>query len=190
MGGKHERARVATLPHVRTHAPNERLGQQRSTRASRDAVQRQRQGVQRLAHGPYARGAKVPQALTVQSVARHRMEMQYLRAHVVEHAQMNLTEHLLTIAGEECAEIAQRTAKALRFGLNQTQMDADDRPEENPERLDNRERIRREYLHLIAVMDMLGIYVNGDDVHAHIVAKKERVRKYLERSRRDGTLTE
>lgn len=34
---------------------------------------------------------------------------------------MTRTEHLLTILAEECAEVAQRVSKALRFGLAETQ---------------------------------------------------------------------
>lgn len=34
---------------------------------------------------------------------------------------MTRTEHLLVILGEECNEIAQRVAKALRFGLAEVQ---------------------------------------------------------------------
>jgi hypothetical protein len=40
---------------------------------------------------------------------------------------MNITEHLLATLAEECAEVAQATSKALRFGL--------DEPEVNIERL-------------------------------------------------------
>lgn len=31
---------------------------------------------------------------------------------------MNTTEHLLVVLGEECAEVQQNIAKALRFGLD------------------------------------------------------------------------
>lgn len=34
---------------------------------------------------------------------------------------MNRTEHLLTCLAEECAEVAQRVSKALRFGLDEVQ---------------------------------------------------------------------
>jgi hypothetical protein len=34
---------------------------------------------------------------------------------------MTRTEHLLTILAEECAEVAQRVSKALRFGLDEVQ---------------------------------------------------------------------
>lgn len=108
---------------------------------------------------------------------------------------MNRTEHLLTIAGEECAETAQRISKALRFGLDQVQEDADDQPQENPERLTNRERIRREFLDLVAAMEMLGFddFIESDsqdpDVIARMKAKKAKVERYLERSRRTGALS-
>jgi NTP pyrophosphatase (non-canonical NTP hydrolase) len=107
----------------------------------------------------------------------------YQRVFEVE-SHMNRKEHLLVIAAEECAEVAQRCAKALRFGLEQVQEDSDDRPEENPQRLTNKERIAEEFAHLIAAMNMLGITVA---VH-RVDAKIERVEQYMKRSERCGTL--
>jgi hypothetical protein len=34
---------------------------------------------------------------------------------------MNPTEHLLSCLAEECAEVAQRASKSLRFGLSEVQ---------------------------------------------------------------------
>lgn len=84
---------------------------------------------------------------------------------------MNITEHLLTVAAEECAEIAQAIAKALRFGL-------DDAHPKNGN-LGNRELIAREYEDLLGVMDMLqkrGIL--RPPTHLAITAKKARVHQY------------
>jgi NTP pyrophosphatase (non-canonical NTP hydrolase) len=108
---------------------------------------------------------------------------------------MTRLEHLLTIAAEECAEVAQRVAKAQRFGLQQVQQDADDKPEENPERLTNRERIEREFTDLVTVLHMAGIIdldVEGRfTVDAARQGEKERkIERYLDRSRRCGTLAE
>ena len=98
---------------------------------------------------------------------------------------MTREEHLLTIAAEECAEIAQRCSKANRFGLEQIQQDADDKPEENPERLTNLERIRREYEDLAAMMELIGI-VTLD--RGRIDAKQRKVERYLRRSESLGKL--
>jgi hypothetical protein len=69
---------------------------------------------------------------------------------------MTLEDHLMTIAMEECNEVAHRIAKAMRFGMEQIQQEANDRPEENPDRLTNRERIYQEYYHLRAMLGMRG----------------------------------
>lgn len=105
---------------------------------------------------------------------------------------MTLQEHLLTIAAEECAEIAQRLSKAQRFGMDQIQRDADDQPQENPEHLTNRERIVREFYDLRAVLGMVGIdaWDASPQARAAEAAKVAKVQKYLERSRRCGTLHE
>lgn len=87
---------------------------------------------------------------------------------------MTRTEHLLTILAEECAEVAQRTSKALRFGLGEIQ------PGQS---LTNADRIFEEYIDLMAVYHML-----YDDGHLPSVvmvseqrfaAKEEKVEKYL-----------
>jgi hypothetical protein len=106
---------------------------------------------------------------------------------------MTRTEHLLTIAAEECAEIAQRCSKALRFGLNQIQQDADDKPEENPQRLNNISRIRMEFADLLGVLNMLNIVGLRENDTVVVCAAEEKQRKvelYLVRSRREGTLSD
>lgn len=104
---------------------------------------------------------------------------------------MTRKEHLMTIGGEECNEMAQRISKALRFGMDQIQQDADDKPEENPERLTNRERIIREYFDLRATLGMMGIdaWEMSDRARRHEQQKVNRIERYLQRSAECGTLT-
>ena len=98
---------------------------------------------------------------------------------------MNKTEHLLTCLMEECAEIQKATAKALRFGLD------DHAPNSNST---NAEDIASEVNDLIAIIEMLreeNIIQNvaQDDVNLAIIAKKEKVRKYMDYAKERGTLT-
>ena len=96
---------------------------------------------------------------------------------------MNLQEHLLTIASEECSEVAHRISKAKRFGLTEIQAGQD---------LTNAERIVYEYSQLHAMimmmydMDMLPQIINM----AHVDEKLVKVEKWLEYSRLQGTLTD
>lgn len=103
---------------------------------------------------------------------------------------MNREEYLLMVAAEECMEVAQRIHKALRFGMEQVQMDPDDKPEQNPERLTNRERIYREYFELRAVLGMAGIdaWASGKKVGDIEAAKCQRVNHYMQRSIAGGVL--
>ncbi len=94
---------------------------------------------------------------------------------------MNRTEHLLTIAAEECAEIAQRATKALRFGLDEVQ---------RGQELTNAERILLEYHDLVAVINMLqneNALPRGLNTH-DILAKQSKVEHYLQFSAQCGTL--
>ena len=61
---------------------------------------------------------------------------------------MTREEHLLIVAVEECAEVAQQLTKVLRFGLDEI---------EPGQTLTNRERIYAEYCDLRAVLGMCGI---------------------------------
>lgn len=96
---------------------------------------------------------------------------------------MNRVEHLLTILGEEGVEVSQRCSKALRFGLEEVQPGQD---------LDNSERIRGEYIDLLAIMEML--VEEGHILPVHYIdrpaidAKKAKVEKFLAYSRQQGTL--
>jgi hypothetical protein len=92
---------------------------------------------------------------------------------------MNRQEHLLVILAEECNEVAQQAAKALRFGIDEQR----DLP------TSNRERLLHEYNDLMAVVEMLqdeGIYLRAQGTL--IEAKKEKVEKYLKYSKELGTL--
>lgn len=88
---------------------------------------------------------------------------------------MNETEHLLTVLTEECAEVAQRACKAVRFGLSEIQPGQQE---------DNRRRLERELADLQAVADLLGLCVRDEDK----AAKIEKLKKYMGYSREIGTL--
>lgn len=96
---------------------------------------------------------------------------------------MTRTEHLLTIAAEECSEIAQRISKAIRFGLKEVQP--------GQERT-NAERIMVEFADLCVVMEHL---VNDGDLDEDTVdyekfyqEKSERLEKFIEHARKCGTV--
>jgi len=100
---------------------------------------------------------------------------------------MNLVEHLLTIAGEEGAEVTQRASKALRFSVDEIQPGQPDT---------NAERLIREFWDLCTVMRMLrkerpGAFALLDDegeARKHFNEKWAKVEKFLDYSRKQGTL--
>lgn len=95
---------------------------------------------------------------------------------------MTRKEHLLTILAEECAEVAQRASKALRFGLDEIQ---------SGHTQTNAERIVAEFDDLTAVALMLnqeGFIPNS--IPRRIANKVEKVESFLEYSRKVGTLTD
>jgi hypothetical protein len=98
---------------------------------------------------------------------------------------VNSTEHLLTCLAEECAEVAQRVSKALRFGL----------PEVQPgQEFTNEERIRHEIWDLYGVVELLeevGVLEQRSFVVTEqaIQAKKEKIRKFMAYARERGTLS-
>lgn len=99
---------------------------------------------------------------------------------------MTRDEHLMTIAMEECAEVAQRLSKALRFGMEQTQVAAGHAVTGDPdESLTNSERIRKEYSDLAAVLEMVGI---GAPLGRWMDEKRAKVEHFLEYSATCGTL--
>ncbi len=92
---------------------------------------------------------------------------------------MNDTEHLLVCLAEECAEIQQAVAKALRFGL-----------EDNYKNTTPAADIARECCDLIAVIELLeeaGVIRKTGTIQ-EIEKKKARVRYYMEYAREHGTL--
>lgn len=94
---------------------------------------------------------------------------------------MNRQEHLLVILAEECAEVAHRTAKVLRFDLNDV---------EPGQPLMNAEQLSRELAHVIAMAQMLvdSGAILPPSLH-DIRAKKVAVEKWLLHSVVQGTLT-
>lgn len=98
---------------------------------------------------------------------------------------MNRREHLLTILGEEGVEVSQRCSKALRFGLGEIQPGQE---------LTNAERIRGEYIDLLAVTRMLveegAIEPVTDADLSAMEEKRQKVEKFLAYSRKCGTLTD
>lgn len=95
---------------------------------------------------------------------------------------MNKTEYLLTCLTEECAEVQQSVSKALRFGLNDTCNNTKEPPSD---------RIVEEYVHVIAVMELLeetGILKKHPNISAEIKKKKEKVLHFMKYSRERKTL--
>lgn len=94
---------------------------------------------------------------------------------------MTLDEHLLTILGEECAEVAARISKALRFGLGEIQPG---------QPLTNAERIEVELDDLAGVVELLqqrGI-MRGVDDRLRIEAKKAKVAHFVDYAIACGTV--
>lgn len=95
---------------------------------------------------------------------------------------MNRLEHLLTILGEECAEIAQAASKAKRFGLVDRKPGSD---------RTNEDQLRHELNDLFAVVGMLQdeglnlVWLSGLQHQ-----KRVKVERYLQYSRQCGTLTD
>ena len=92
---------------------------------------------------------------------------------------MTRKEHLLTIVSEECAEVAHRVSKALRFGMGE---------KEPGNCYNNRERIEVEVVGLLAALELAGIIVEGEWVRAAMNAKQAKIESHLRYSRECGTL--
>ena len=96
---------------------------------------------------------------------------------------MILQEHLLCILAEECAEVAQRASKALRFGLREVQ---------EGQNLTNAERIVYEFSDLYSVILMMhqqNLLPRTIDVDA-VKKKTDKLIEFLEYSKKCGTLIE
>lgn len=90
---------------------------------------------------------------------------------------MNKIEHLLVVLGEECAEVAQRASKAIRFGLYEVQPGQPD---------DNKRRIEVELADLMATAELLGLEIREEDKDA----KRLKLRKFMDYAEDRGTLQE
>jgi len=98
---------------------------------------------------------------------------------------MDRREHLLTCLAEECTEVGQRVAKALRFGLDEVQAG---------QTLTNRQRIAEEYRDLVAVANILveeGILAVHEMAvrQKDVEAKRAKIERFMEISRREGVLS-
>ena len=87
-------------------------------------------------------------------------------------------DHLLICLAEECAEVAQRATKALRFGLGETQPG---------QPLTNAQRLHYELCDLLAVTDLLveAVAIEGfesAEVRDAIGAKKAKIARYAKYS--------
>ena len=97
---------------------------------------------------------------------------------------MDHKEHLLTCLAEECTEVGQRVAKALRFGLAEIQAGQD---------LTNRERIAEEWRDLYAVANILieegilPVHLMSID-QAQVDRKRAKIERFMTISRREGVL--
>lgn len=83
---------------------------------------------------------------------------------------MTREQYLLDVLAEECAEVAQRASKAIRFGLDETQAGWS---------VTNRQRLEQELGDLVGVMNMLGLKPDLDAV----AKKAEKVERYMGYSR-------
>lgn len=98
---------------------------------------------------------------------------------------MTEPEHLLTILGEECCEVAQRVSKTLRFGLDEIQPGQE---------LNNRERLMEELYDLFGTLEELqerGILPDPASVESNNrrLAKREQIKRFLEYAKRLKTVT-
>lgn len=90
---------------------------------------------------------------------------------------MTKNEHLLTTLSEECSEVAKCVSKSLRFGLNEVQPG---------HLLNNSDRIKEEFLDLVAVYEMCidagiidhSLVFDATD-YAAMAAKKAKVTEYM-----------
>ncbi len=121
-------------------------------------------------------------ALGYHKIVYDRAEGGYFLKERIE-SKMNREQHLLVTMAEECSEVIQRIAKALRFGINETE------PGQN---LDNNERIIYELNDLFAVVDMLkeaGTFDGSLLLNLEAIeAKKIKVEKYMEYAEKLGVL--
>lgn len=106
---------------------------------------------------------------------------------------MTRTEHLLIKLMEESAEVTQRCAKALRFGLAEVQPPKEGQPPNDT----NSQRLVGELLDLFAAVQLLEdcgaiepTDVLGDGNSEAMALRRDRIEKYLKYSRECGTLND
>jgi len=97
---------------------------------------------------------------------------------------MTRDEHYLTILAEECAEVAQRVSKALRFGLGEVQAG---QPLTNAQRI---EEELRDLSAVAAICEERGLVDRARATHEEVRAKKEKIERHFEISREHGRLVE
>lgn len=93
-------------------------------------------------------------------------------------------QHLLTILGEECNEVAQRVCKALRFGLHEVQ----------PGQIQNNEqRIAYELYDLLGTvqrLQSLGVLSNFPDDMEAVAEKADKIEYFIQYARDIGMIRE
>lgn len=97
---------------------------------------------------------------------------------------MNRKEHLLVCLAEECDEVGQRVAKALRFGVNEVQPG---------QALTNAHRITDELKDLWSValaLAMEGVIPYPQPSIAEVEAKRAKIDRFMAISREQGVLAE
>ena len=97
---------------------------------------------------------------------------------------MTEDEHYLVCLAEECTEVGQRVAKALRFGLDEIQRD---------QPLNNAERILDEFHDLFAVAAILqarGVLGHIIPTTDRILAKRLKIERFMTISRAQGVLAD
>lgn len=93
--------------------------------------------------------------------------------------QLSKKQLLLIQLGEEAGEIAQAVSKALRFGLEDSWKEGSN----------NRQKLTQEVADLIAVFNKLVMLGILDDItHDQLLAKYDKIDKYLEYSKNIGVL--
>lgn len=102
---------------------------------------------------------------------------------------LNRTEYLLAKAAEEGVEVAHRSTKALTFGLTEVHESA---RYPNPEGRTSAEILMEEFADLSCVIMMLqesgDLPIDPEKFAAQISAKRLKLDRYMEKSRRLGCL--
>lgn len=95
---------------------------------------------------------------------------------------MNRSEHLLSCLSEECAEVAQRVSKALRFGLDEVQPG---QPLRNSDRIEEELRDLFAVAHILASEGVIGWCLPEA---AEVSMKMAKIEKFMAISREQGVL--